>query len=85
MKTYRFHSDSGHGWLAVKRIELIALGIIHQISPYSYENGNTVYLEEDADAQLFLDALINNGMECVFKESYKDGRSPIRSYEGFTI
>jgi len=65
-------------------MELIALGIIHKVSAYSYQRGKTVYLEEDSDAQLFLDALCNNGMEWLIKHSYTDGRSPIRSYEGFT-
>ena len=85
MKTYKFHQDSGHGWLAVKRMELVALGILHKVSAYSYQRGETVYLEEDSDASLFLDALANNGRECTFKENYRDGRSPIRNYEGFTI
>lgn len=54
-KIYTFHSDSQHGWLAVKRSELIQLGILEKISPYSYQSdtGKTVYLEEDGDADLF--------------------------------
>ena len=36
MKKYRFYTDPGHGWLAVKRQELIDLDIIEKISGYSY-------------------------------------------------
>ena len=53
-KAYKFYSDNGHGWLAVKRQELIDLGIIDKITPYSYQRGKTVYLEEDCDVDLFL-------------------------------
>jgi glycine cleavage system H lipoate-binding protein len=30
-----FYTDSGHGWLAVKRDLLVTLGITHKISTYS--------------------------------------------------
>lgn len=55
-KTYTYHTDPGHGWMAVKRDELIILGIDHLISTYSYQSpsGQTIYLEEDCDADLFL-------------------------------
>lgn len=52
---YKFYSDAGHGWLAVKRQELIDLGIYHRITSYSYQRGNTVYLEEDCDLSLFVE------------------------------
>lgn len=77
-KTYIFHVDGGHGWLAVKRKELIELGILDKISSCSYQKGKTVYLEEDMDYSTFVDA---NGAVS-YKESYQD-RSPIRSYENF--
>lgn len=48
--------DPGHGWLAVKREELIAMGILHHITSYSYQKGATVYLEEDCDASTFVEA-----------------------------
>jgi len=54
-KTYIFHTDPGHGWIAVKMAELLALGIDQDITGYSYvaESGLTVYLEEDIDANTF--------------------------------
>ena len=55
-KTYVWAMDSGHAWLAVKAGELVSLGIQDKISSYSYVKGSTVYLEEDCDAGLFINA-----------------------------
>ena len=51
MAKYRFFSDPAHGWLEIPRAELRELGILSDISGYSYqsENGSMVYLEEDCD------------------------------------
>jgi len=52
-----FHSDDGHGWLAVTTDQLDDVGVpLSSISPYSYRKGNTLYLEEDCDAGVFIDA-----------------------------
>lgn len=84
MKTYVFHEDAGHGWLAVKRKELIDLGIIDKVSPCSYQNGQTVYLEEDCDAPLFLRAMEAEGKKVDYRVSVcKQDYSPIRYYQGF--
>jgi len=81
-KTYIFHSDSGHGWLAVKREELIELNIETEISQFSFEKGKTIYLEEDRDLTIFFITFRQKyGHDPIFRESYIDGRSPIRSYE----
>ena len=84
-KSYTFHSDSGHGWLAVKRKELIEFGLINKISHYSYEKGETVYLEEDCDYSIFL-AAYRNRYTCdpIIKYGKFHERSPIRSYKSFT-
>ena len=83
-KTYIFHSDSGHGWLAVKRNELTELNIGEKISHYSYQKGDTVYLEEDQDATTFIIEFEKMfGCKPLFKESYIDGYSPIRSYNRY--
>jgi hypothetical protein len=80
---YIFHLDPGHGWLAVKRSELVKLNILKQISPYSYQRGKTVYLEEDCDAKIFFKAkeVVGEKIEC--RESYQKN-TPIRSYPHFT-
>ena len=83
-RVYVFHCDAGHGWLAVKRSELVSLGILDKVTPYSYQKGNTVYLEEDCDAGLFFNAKNIGCRELPQKESYHN-YSPIRSYERFTV
>ncbi len=57
-KKYRFIHDPGHGWLEVSLHELAELGIVNEISGYSYVSPDrqTVYLEEDADLCTFLRA-----------------------------
>jgi hypothetical protein len=79
---YVFHTDPGHGWLAVKRAELSRLGILNKITPYSYQKGGTVYLEEDCDAGTFLEAKKLAGEEVSFRESHQE-RTPIRHYPQF--
>lgn len=81
-------SDSGHSWLSVKRQLLKDLGILGDISGFSYQKGNTVYLEEDRDLSVFLKAYFKGNipshwrLEFDIKNSYRE-RSPIRSYERF--
>ena len=72
-----YYTDPGHGWLAVDRDDLDALNIAHKITPYSYERGNRVYLEEDLDAMTYLDAARAAGWRVTTRESYSD-RSTIR-------
>ena len=89
MKTLHLHTDNGHGWLAVKRARLIELGILGDISHYSYQRGATVYLEEDCDMYKFMVA-----EDCrtwaelqdkyTVKATHKD-RSPVRSYDAFSV
>lgn len=83
--TFMFHSDSGHGWLAVKRSILEELDLLDQISTYSYQKGRTVYLEEDCDAPLLTNKIIRAGFKVKYTESknYNILRSPIRSYGHF--
>lgn len=37
-KTFHFYADPGHGWLAVRKDELLTLGIAKQISSCSYKD-----------------------------------------------
>lgn len=55
-KIFNWYSDPGHAWLEVTRAELISLGIENRISGYSYQKFDFVYLEEDSDAGIFIDA-----------------------------
>lgn len=81
--TFTKHNDPSHGWLAVKRSLLEQLGLLDQISPYSYQKGKTVYLEEDGDMTKFLNILEAKGFTFSFKESHTNNRSPIRGYQNF--
>ncbi len=84
MKTYKFYADPGHGWLAVKITELMELGIITQISNYSYMRGGTAYIEEDMDVSLFFNAYRDKyGVEPKHTYKHTNNRSPIRNYDGY--
>lgn len=82
-----FHSDAGHGWLAVP----IAAARAVRVPPserfgswpsrYSYKSrdGQTLYLEEDCDAPRFLDAWTKaHGAPAIVEQSDGDS-SPIRA------
>jgi hypothetical protein len=79
----QFFNDPGHGWLRVPRKILVQLGILDQISSYSYQRGDAVYLEEDCDASKFQAAANAAGLEVTFADHYSGRPSRIRSYEGF--
>jgi hypothetical protein len=79
-----FYEDPGHGWLAVPLPLLDKLGIIDQISTYSYMRGMLAHLEEDCDYGTFLRALNDRGMLCTIKHHHTDHRSRIRGYDQFT-
>jgi hypothetical protein len=83
MKPIVYYTDPGHGWFAVKRAELAELGILGQISHYSYQRGRTVYLEEDCDATLYFTAHKAAGTVPPYIEKHTDKRHPIRSYATF--
>jgi hypothetical protein len=60
------------------------LGIITQISNYSYMRGATAYLEEDYDASLFFNAYKDKyGTDPKHTYSHTNNRSPIRNYDSY--
>lgn len=70
MKTVEclFHSDPGHGWLEVPLVTFLQSGAkISDVSPYSYcgLKGFAIhlYLEEDLDISVFLNAAKAKGWE----------------------
>jgi len=75
-----FYSDPGHGWLSVKRKLLHQLGINNLISAWSYEKGHSVYLEEDYDVGVLLEALDKKKMAYSVTRNYRDRSSYIRNY-----
>ena len=82
--TLNYYQDPGHGWVKVKLSLLQKLGIIDQISTYSYMRKDNVYLEEDCDLSRLYEALDKAGTSLKLK-SYvaREKRSKIRSYNSF--
>lgn len=78
-----YYTDPGHGWFAVKRGVLTMLGMQYDVSYYSYQRGNTVYLEEDCDANLLFNKARALGIEIKYTEKHTDKRHPIRSYDHY--
>lgn len=84
MKTqFKFYSDAGHAWVAVKKSLLVELGIDKKISNFSYMKGQTAYLEEDCDAYRFHQAMEARGTKPEYVEVDHGMRSPIRNYPRF--
>lgn len=79
---YDFIADPGHGWLKVKRKEVEALGI--HVSPFSYQRGEWVYLEEGADLYRFVKAKGALGESLQYRVRTAGERaSRVRNYESF--
>ena len=81
MQVIKHYSDPSHGWFGVKRQVLVNFGLMDKVSKYSYQRGQTVYLEEDCDATLYLDALRERGIQFSIVEKHTNKSHPIRSYE----
>ena len=79
----KIYTDSGHGWGAVKRTVLSNLGIANKITSFSFQKGNTVYLEEDCDLPSLITACAVKGIQIEFVQKHTDRRSPIRTYNRF--
>ena len=69
-----------HGWLAVPLTLLEKLGILDDISRYSYMRGMLAHLEEDCDYSRFAVAMRDAGLSFTVREHHTDKRSKIRGY-----
>jgi hypothetical protein len=78
-KVFTIYEDGGHAWAKVPRALLAKLGLLPQISQYSYERGDFVYLEEDCDLSLFCVAY----PAATFRTRRSDS-SRVRNYERFS-
>lgn len=78
-----FHYDGAHGWLEVPTGVLVHLGIVSQISGFSYQYGYNAYLEEDADLYRFAKAAKAAGFEYTERKVYDGTQSEIRNYAQF--
>jgi hypothetical protein len=85
-KAYAYIQDPGHGWIEVRRSELVALGISGKISAYSYRDFQVAYLEEDRDAGLWVDAWCDLGVDVrpLIRSKHVSRESKIRSYPRYT-
>lgn len=81
--TLKFYADPGHGWVAVKRRMLSNLEIADLITPYSFQKGDTVYLEEDQDLGTLMQALTGRGIGVRFQEKHTNRYSPIRRFDSY--
>ncbi len=82
--TLTFHSDPGHGWVEAPLTLVKSLGIAEKISAYSYQKEDTVYLEEDCDADLLISALKKQGYSVNFHELHQENTF-IRSLPGYRL
>ena len=81
-KVFKYYCDPGHGWLAEKLADLTAVGVsTDQVSSCSYQRGQSVYLEEDCDAPVFIDAFkATFGHAPMIGQKHTDRSSHIRPY-----
>ena len=83
-KVYKFYSDAGHGWLCVSKKKLVKLGIADKVSGFSYVRNDNVFLEEDADAPLFLNEMKKHGFSYDIKRLPTTNKtSKIRGYKSY--
>lgn len=76
--------DASHAWLRVRAWHLARLGIAHQVSSYSYEDGQGyAYLEEDCDAPRFLAAAEAAGEPVTVTDRDDGGRSRVRDLDAY--
>jgi dihydropteroate synthase len=78
-----YHQDPSHGWIEVPMTLIETLGIILDISPYSYKRNGLAYLEEDCDASVLLSAMTEQGLSYNLVRKATNQDSPIRNYQRF--
>ena len=85
MLTFTYYQDPGHGWLAVPRALLTDLGIADEISEYSRQRLDTVFLEEDCDLATFTRAMGAAGREFKTLETYSHNDSFVRALPSYQM
>ena len=78
MAVFNFISDDSHGWMEVSLIEFPEA--VNYGSGFGYINGNTIYLEEDDEAENFIYHLRSQGEPITFIEKVYDGQWFGRAY-----
>lgn len=77
------YSDPGHAWCKVPRSLLVKYNIEGDITSFSYQRGDYVYLEEDCDLGTLIQTLNAWGVTVQFKEFHTNKQSKIRSYSHY--
>ena len=77
------YRDPSHGWGKVNKALLEKLGIADKISKYSYMREGKVYLEEDVDLSVLLQALTKAGRSFKLDDRYGEKPSRIRGYDAY--
>ena len=83
---YEFWDTEGHGYLKVPFNKIIDLGIEEDITEFSYwsKSKKYVYLEEDEDLSIFLNA-VDKEFEEIVKEPYNyTDQGIIDNYEPYS-
>lgn len=86
---YAFFADPGHGWLKVPLKEIAQLGLEDKISSCSFVRDGYIYLEEDCDIPLFLQAKYGDRPRKEIWEQeiayhHTDNLSRIRTYQPYS-
>jgi len=84
IKSFQVISDAAHGWVKVPVTELERLKIQDKISGFSYLKKGFAFLEEDADAQVFINARVAEGNPVKLKEINRGNCAKIRNYPGYS-
>ena len=84
--------DSGHSWLRVSKKELKNLNILDNISSFSFIKNGFAYLEEDLDANIYINAILGKEWHLredlirlihSIPEKVFENECPCRGYERF--
>ena len=82
--TFKVWHDPGHAWIKCSKKRLVRFFGEHwrkEFTPYSFEKGDYVYLEEDDDASTLIKRLKENGITPVWDSHYNQTKySKIRNY-----
>lgn len=76
-----YHQDSGGSWFAVKLADIKPFEL--QLSPYSYTHEDTVYLDEEYDAEQFFEKIDRSTLVVSYAEF--EEVSVIRDYQTFEV
>jgi hypothetical protein len=82
-KTLLMYEDPGHAWCKVSRHDKVFQMIAKEVSYFSHQLGDSVYLEEDDDLGLYCKKLKELGYEIKWKYNHTDDLSRIRGYEQY--